>query len=84
MDLTRIADEAPSSGSLTTYDVAHLVLYLELFDACAEGVPREEMARKLLGIDPTKEAVRAQRALESHLKRAHWMRERGYRLLALD
>jgi hypothetical protein len=79
---TSIADEAPSSANLTTYDVVHLVLYLQLLDACADGAAEEELAREILGIDPTKEPWRAQRAVESHLRRARWMRETGYRYLA--
>jgi hypothetical protein len=81
--LSSIGDEAPSSGNLTAYDATHLVLYLQLLDACAEGAAREEIARNILGIDPSKEPARAQRALDSHLRRARWMREIGYRYLAL-
>ena len=77
-----IADEAPSSGNLTTYDVAHLILYLQLFDACADGATGDEIARDILGIDPAQEPARARRVVESHLQRARWMREKGYRYLA--
>jgi hypothetical protein len=77
-----VADEAPSSDSLTSYDFAHLVLYLRLLDACADGATDDEIALEILGIDPVKEPARAQRAVESHLQRAHWMRETGYRYLA--
>ena len=77
-----IADEAPSSGSLTAYDEVHLVLYLQLLDACADGRAEEEIAREILGINPVEEPVRARVALESHLRRARWMRDTGYRYLA--
>jgi hypothetical protein len=80
--LPAIADEAPSSCCLTSYDIAHLVLYLQVLDACADGVPEEEIAQEILGIDPLEEPLRARRAVESHLRRARWMREVGYRYLA--
>jgi hypothetical protein len=60
------------------------VLYLQLLDACAEGASEEEMAQAILGIDPAKEPARARRMVQSHLRRARWMRERGYRYLALS
>lgn len=80
---TSIADEAPSSRNVTTYDEVHLVLYLQLLDACADGAAEEEIAREILGIDPVKEPARARLALESHLRRARWMRDTGYRYLAM-
>ena len=83
-NLALIADEAPSSRHLTSYDMANLVLYLELLDACADGAAEEEIAREILGIDPAKEPARARRAFESHLRRARWMREAGYRYLAMS
>ena len=82
--LAEVADEAPWASCLTSYDMAHLVLYLQLFDACADGATEEKMARELFGIDALKEPARAERAVKSHLKRARWMRETGYRYLALD
>lgn len=79
---TSIADEAPWSTSLTGYDLTHLVLYLQLLDACADGASEEEVALEILGIDLRKEPARAKRAVESHMRRARWMRETGYRYLA--
>src|SRR3546814_14896841 len=67
---TTIADEAPWSNELTTYDEGHLVTYLRLLDASAEGASDDEMARIILGIDPTTEPERATRAVASHLRRA--------------
>jgi hypothetical protein len=74
-----IADEVPWCGHVTPYDEAHFVVYLRLLDASKEGASEEEMSRVVLGIDPAKEPQRARRALESHLKRARWMTEMGYR-----
>ena len=74
-----LADEVPWSDKVTSYDEAHFVTYLRLLDATAEGASEEEMSHLVLGIDPTKEPQRARRALASHLKRARWMTETGYR-----
>lgn len=76
-----IADEVPWSDHLTEYDEEHFITYLRLLDAAAECACKEEMARIVLGIDPAKEPERALRALDSHLARARWMTEHGYRHL---
>lgn len=77
----KIADEVPWAEAITEYDKAHYVVYLRLLDASAQRASTEEMARVVLGIDPAKEPARAQKAVESHLRRAQWMTEKGYRRL---
>lgn len=74
-----VADHAPMAGDLTAYDHEHLVTYLRLLDADAEGADWVEVARIVLHIDPLNEPERARRAFESHLARARWMTEHGYR-----
>jgi hypothetical protein len=76
-----VADVAPAAPTLTSYDQEHLVTYLRLLDADAEGADWREVARIVLHIDPDREAERARRAFDSHLARAKWMTERGYRHL---
>ena len=76
-----VFDEAPSGETLTDYDRLHLVTYLRLLDAAAEGADPDEVARIVLRIDPIEEPERARRAHASHLARAHWMTENGYRHL---
>lgn len=76
-----VSDTAPSSGVLTGYDEQHLVTYLRLLDAEAEGADWHEVARIVLHIDPAQEPERAHRAWTSHLARARWMTESGYRHL---
>ena len=76
-----IAPEAPSDPELTPYDRTHLITYLRLLDADAEGAPWDEVARIVLGIDPVEEPQAARRAHETHLRRAQWMTEAGYKLL---
>ena len=76
-----VADTAPAEPVLTGYDETHLITYVRLLDAEADGAPWEEVARIVLHIDPQQEAARAKRAWESHLARAHWLRDHGYQHL---
>lgn len=78
-----IADTPPANECVTVYDRAHLKLYLRLLDAEAEGAPLAEIARVLLGIDAEIEPERAKQVHESHLGRARWMTEHGYRDLLM-
>jgi hypothetical protein len=76
-----VADQAPDAAVLTAYDQEHLTTYLRLLDADAEGANWVDVARIVLQIDPNNEPERAQTAFESHLARAKWMTEHGYRHL---
>lgn len=76
-----VADLAPDAETLTSYDQEHLVTYVRLLDAHAAGADWTEVARLVLHIDPATEPARARRAWESHLARAGWMTEHGYRHL---
>ena len=77
----QIDDAAPTAAILTGYDERHLVTYLRLLDAEADGADWQEVARIVLRMDPAREPNRARRAWESHLARAKWMTEHGYRHL---
>lgn len=74
-------DEAPTSLALTEYDRQHIKLYARLLDAEADGADWEEAVQVLFGICPIAEPERARRVHDSHLARAHWMTEHGYRQL---
>ena len=76
-----VADVAPNESVLTTYDEQHLVTYWRLLDAEAAGADWKEVARIVLHIDPDREPVRARNAFDSHLARARWMADHGYRHL---
>lgn len=76
-----IANEVPWSDQVTAYDREHFTVYLRLLDATTDGASAEEMSRIVLGIDPANEPARAKLALDSHLRRARWMTEHGYRHL---
>jgi type VI secretion system activator RovC-like protein len=75
-----VADTAPSDSVLTVYDEEHVITYLRLLDAEAEGADWRD-ARIVLRLDPEQEPDRARRALDSHLSRAKWMTEHSYRHL---
>ena len=74
-------DCPPLLDRISPYDERHLASYLRLLDAEAEGVDWHEAVALIFGIDPSKEPERAKRVYDSHLARAHWMTEQGYRHL---
>ncbi|WP_439399813.1 DUF2285 domain-containing protein [Bradyrhizobium sp. PMVTL-01] len=77
----RVADLAPSGPDLTVYDEAHWITYLRLLDADADGADWREVVRIVLKIDPDHDPYRARRAFDSHLTRAKWASNVGYKLL---
>jgi len=77
----KVADAPPAADTLTSYDNQHLVTYLRILDADAEGADWAEVARIVLQIDPVQEPARARQAFESHLARAKWMTAHGYQHL---
>lgn len=77
--LHAIVDVAPTDSFVTSYDRAHLATYLRLLDAAAGRTAWEESARILLGIDASVEPDRARRRYDSHLARARWIADQGYR-----
>jgi hypothetical protein len=76
-----VADLAPTDSVLTTYDEEHIITYLRLLDADAEAADWREVVQLVLHIDPRLEPDRARHAFDSHLARAKWMTEHGYRHL---
>ena len=79
-----ILDEPPRVDGITDYDRQHIATYLRLLDAETAGAHPDEVARIVLGLDPARDPERARRVHGAHLDRAHWMRDHGYRHLALD
>lgn len=74
-------DEPPESAQLTDYDRAHMKDYMRVLDAATEGADWREAVAVIFGIDPDAEPERARRVHDSHLARARWMAEHGYREL---
>ena len=65
-----VSDEVPWSDRMTEYDDRPCDTYIRLLDADEEGMTRDDMARRILGIDSGAEPERARKAVESHLARA--------------
>jgi hypothetical protein len=61
----RCSDLAPTVEFLTSYDQEHLVTYLRLLDAYADGADWQDVASLVLHIDP-----RASRSVRARLCRA--------------
>ncbi|MDF3626084.1 MULTISPECIES: DNA -binding domain-containing protein [Acetobacteraceae] len=76
-----VADSAPEASCLTGYDEQHLITYLRLLDAEADGADWREVARIVLHRDATVDPEGVYRCWHSHLARAHWMTEHGYQHL---
>jgi hypothetical protein len=62
-----VTDTAPTDSVLTVYDEQHVVKYLRLLDADAEGADWRQVARIVLHLDPEHEPDRARRSFDSHL-----------------
>ena len=50
-----IADEVPWPERLTEYDDRHVETYARLLEAANEDMAKDEIARRILGIDPDTE-----------------------------
>ena len=71
-----VADTALSDSVLTTYDEEHVITYLRLLDADAQGADWREVARVVLHIDPNMNLI-----APGGRSIAKWMTELGYRHL---
>ncbi|GEC57699.1 hypothetical protein ABIF38_002862 [Bradyrhizobium japonicum] len=76
-----VADSTPVDDIVTPYDKEYAITYLRMLDADAEGADWREVAEIVLDIDHEREPIRARQAYESHLARARWMSNCGYKLL---
>jgi hypothetical protein len=74
-----LVERAPTAKRLTPYDEAHLVTYLRLLDANANGETAETMVHVVFDENPDMSPDAARRAAANHLKRAIWISEEGYR-----
>jgi len=79
MTITAFEDRPPESAQLTAYDERHFATYLRLLDADEEGADWQEAVRIIFGLDPDREPERARIVHDSHLERARWMTQAGYR-----
>lgn len=79
-----VLSEAPSEDYITDYDRNHLATYLSLLYAAGEGHSEDEMVLEVLGMDPAFEPDRARHMLHSHLERARWLANSGYKHLLVS
>jgi hypothetical protein len=79
---TPIPTITPSpSDHLTDYDRDHFTTYMRLLAAASDRASETEMARDILGIDPSSEHKLARQMVRSHLERAIWIMTSGYKEL---
>lgn len=81
MTIPPFDDRPPQTDRVNAYDERHLATYIRLLDADAEGADWREAVSIIFGLDPAREPDRAKIVHDSHLARAHWMTETGYRHL---
>jgi hypothetical protein len=81
MSVPAFEDRPPISERVNAYDERHLVTYIRLLDADAEGADWREAVSVIFGLDPDREPDRAKIVHDSHLARARWMTDAGYRYL---
>jgi hypothetical protein len=81
MKQPRFLDAPPDSSELTDYDREHMKEYMRVLDAAANGADWREAVAVIFEIDPEAYPERARVVHDSHLARARWMTEHGYRQL---
>ena len=74
-----LLDEPRNVPNVTDYDLTHKITYLRLLDAATEGADWREVARLVLELDPDDNPDRVRHIHDSHLARARWMTNQGYR-----
>ncbi|WP_027583919.1 hypothetical protein [Bradyrhizobium sp. Ai1a-2] len=74
-------DQPPQTDRVNAYDEKNLAIYVQLLMADEEGADWREVVQVIFGLDPAREPVRAKIVHDSHLARARWMTEAGYRHL---
>ena len=82
MTIPPFDESPPNLPQITAYDERHLKTYLRLLDAAEEGADWREVVQVIFGLDAAQEPERARRVHDSHLARARWIHNTGYRDLA--
>jgi len=78
-DTQKLQSLAPVGDELTPYDRAHFQLYLQLLDAEKQNIDWQTVVCDVMGLSPKDASAKA--CWQSHLQRAKWMSETGYRQL---
>jgi len=69
------------TGSIELYDREHATVYLRLLDAETAGAPWPEVAEVVLGLGADGDTAQVRDIYNSHLARAHWLVDGGYKHL---
>ncbi|HET6608942.1 MAG TPA: DUF2285 domain-containing protein [Rhodopila sp.] len=81
MNIPLFEDRPPLTDRVNAYDERHLATYLRMLMAEEEGADWREVVQVLFGLDAAREPDRAKTVYDSHMARARWMTEAGYRHL---
>jgi hypothetical protein len=81
---SQFLDEPPQSLTLTSYDRAHMTLYMRLLDSARDGADWREAVQILFGLDAEHDAKRCRQIHDAHLARARWMADQGCRELVRE
>ncbi|WP_189486177.1 DUF2285 domain-containing protein [Asticcacaulis endophyticus] len=82
MSIPQFLDQAPQGPNLTDYDRLHVKTYARLLDAVADNADWQEVVAILFSVNADAEPDRAKLMYDTHLTRAKWMTETGFRFLA--
>ncbi len=74
-------DRPPVTERVNACDERHLITYIRPRDAAEEGADWREVVQIIFGLDAAQEPEPAWIVHDSHLARARWMTETGYRHL---
>jgi hypothetical protein len=77
-------DAPPDCPELTPYDRKNMKRYFRLHDSAADGACWREAVSILFGLDADSEPERARHVYDTHLARARWLTEQGYRHLVRE
>lgn len=81
MAIPAFEDRPPGGDQVTEYDRKHHRSYWRILDAEAEQADWREVVTIIFGIDAAAEPDRARTVYDTHLARARWMSDSGYRQL---
>ena len=81
MTVVAFEDSPPLAETITEYDERHLITYIRMLDATAEGADWREIVQVIFGLDAEHDPERAKAVYDNHLSRATWMTQSGYRHL---
>jgi hypothetical protein len=80
-NVVRLWNACPHSEEMSAYDLRNMSLYAILLEAEYEGASTRHMAETFFRIRVDRRPVWAFKVVQTHLARAHWLKENVYPLL---